>query len=835
MITTEQFLSAFWPDPATGHFRQFHDSAPREANLPGHNLSGSWQSVRDEASAFSAAGYGTFFLPNQGGPTDADITRYNAAWIDLDHGAPLPTAWHVQPSIVTVRDGNHHVYWLLERDTITDADTFRDVQRRLAQHYGSDKSVINPARVMRLPMTRHLKDPTRPSMYTVSQWNPERRYALADITTTLPALDTDSLAAPSTDWTEGPRGGTPIPDDDALIAKAIAVGERRTAAQVFGSVADRATFRQLWEGDAVALGAIWPEASERGYDSSSAAMALASHLAFWTGGDMPRMERLMYRSGLDKSKWGAQGDPRNRLRRQDIPRSVAGCTSWYTAPIQTADATPDTIDALCAEIDAGVHGVLDMHLAKIGAGFPTYVINREWLRLAVNRSFWIAAQNSVQFLTDEYALHRYNEKEAVRLIEKNLNVGNFFDMPGLTDTLALMSDLYQATTLKKIEERVHTVAPRVFLDYLKAFRQCASYAFRTDIFCTEPRIDTGRTIASAVVPFDLKSESLPASANPAIVIDYKQHFSELDEVLRFFVSAKVARNRKNAYLWIRATSNWGKGLFNRQLERLGLYFGASLDELDSAVKGGASGIRTHDLARALVLGFDELTKINDTFRKLDDSVQISEKYQMSARVPIYTKFITTAEEIPALESEYGVDSQIGNRMSLITKTGRITDRKLHKVSMSEYSDSVCLYIRDTVTRIIEEYRVMGERAAADKAQQFMADFHARYGLANGGRSFDDRKGDLARRVVSFFYENRLTNGGMVETDSDGCMYVSNPTIMFEKFALAYLGHSEKGWIPRHRGEVFKMIDVDGEMRQRRFNGKNRRCLKVRIDDWKDGD
>ena len=36
-----------------------------------------------------------------------------------------------------------------------------------------------------------------------------------------------------------------------------------------------------------------------GFDHSSADAALMSHLAFWTGKDMPRMDRLFRRSALD--------------------------------------------------------------------------------------------------------------------------------------------------------------------------------------------------------------------------------------------------------------------------------------------------------------------------------------------------------------------------------------------------------------------------------------------------------------------------------------------------------------------------------------------------------
>lgn len=73
-----------------------------------------------------------------------------------------------------------------------------------------------------------------------------------------------------------------------------------SAAARFG---DRATFKQLFEGDADALAKCFPDGGGRPYDESSADMALAQHLAFWTGRDGPRIERLMRLSGLQRDKW----------------------------------------------------------------------------------------------------------------------------------------------------------------------------------------------------------------------------------------------------------------------------------------------------------------------------------------------------------------------------------------------------------------------------------------------------------------------------------------------------------------------------------------------------
>lgn len=76
-------------------------------------------------------------------------------------------------------------------------------------------------------------------------------------------------------------------DDDELIKRALA---SKSAAGIFGG---RASFKELWAGDSSAYG----------NDDSSADAALAQHLAFWTGKNCERIERIMRRSGLVRDKW----------------------------------------------------------------------------------------------------------------------------------------------------------------------------------------------------------------------------------------------------------------------------------------------------------------------------------------------------------------------------------------------------------------------------------------------------------------------------------------------------------------------------------------------------
>lgn len=137
--------------------------------------------------------------------------------------------------------------------------------------------------------------------------------------------------------TAGPVPEYTGPTDDTDLTKALLLSKGSTAS-MFGS---KASARQLWERDVVALAQHFPPINtDDPFDLSSADMALMMHLAFWTGKDAARMDRLFRMSGLMREKYST----RPEYATATVGKAVSGCKGVYDKVVEVLPAENHSVD-----------------------------------------------------------------------------------------------------------------------------------------------------------------------------------------------------------------------------------------------------------------------------------------------------------------------------------------------------------------------------------------------------------------------------------------------------------------------------------------------------------
>lgn len=150
---------------------------------------------------------------------------------------------------------------------------------------------------------------------------------------------TPVTGAPS-EWTTHAVPEWDGPDDDDELVTCM-LRARSVQSVVNGSV----TLADLWEGNEDALSSAYPDIrgdQGRAFDWSMADAALVQHLAFWTGKNCERMDKLWGRSALgQRDKY----HDRQEYRHNTIVRACGLCTKVYrqrrtgVTPADTGDTT----------------------------------------------------------------------------------------------------------------------------------------------------------------------------------------------------------------------------------------------------------------------------------------------------------------------------------------------------------------------------------------------------------------------------------------------------------------------------------------------------------------
>ncbi len=129
-------------------------------------------------------------------------------------------------------------------------------------------------------------------------------------------------------WDDRAHADWSGPEDDELLSKMLSTENARSR------LGEGPCFRDLFEANSDVLAKAYPPDPNSGslYNESDADIALAQHLAFWTGNNCARMLRLMKRSKLVRDKW----DRIDYLERT-IRAACSRQTNFYNKGYQRAE------------------------------------------------------------------------------------------------------------------------------------------------------------------------------------------------------------------------------------------------------------------------------------------------------------------------------------------------------------------------------------------------------------------------------------------------------------------------------------------------------------------
>lgn len=141
-----------------------------------------------------------YYIVNSGGKSNSEITKFNASFVDFDCGRdedgeyyPLEVVkeykvrkqielseFQLKPTFIIETRNGFHYYWVYNLGENVEAYQWIEIQEKLIKKFSGDKIIKNPARLMRLPFTKWMKDPGNPFDILINQFN-DIRYSFQTI------------------------------------------------------------------------------------------------------------------------------------------------------------------------------------------------------------------------------------------------------------------------------------------------------------------------------------------------------------------------------------------------------------------------------------------------------------------------------------------------------------------------------------------------------------------------------------------------------------------------------------------------------------------------------
>ena len=421
--------------------------------------------------------------------------------------------------------------------------------------------------------------------------------------------------------------------------------------------------------------------------------------------------------------------------------------------------------------------------------------------------------------------------------------GSFCDTEAINARFSPYGDKQLDAESKKELRSILSIPPTYLINHLKAYNHRDQMTISTDMFIGRSVMDIKPDTVSIRwkhLPFETR---LPVfEIDPVIINDYKEHFTRLDLFIDFIVQSRFASDRKYAYLWIKADSDWGKGFLMSAISNLdynaGAVTGLSVKEVEKMFEGGPVGKSLADFKRSIVLHLDEFKTVKSELKNLENDIPVSPKNQLQFRAKVFAKVFTSAEPVPSLVGDSGADDQYANRFSLFEEEGMLSKRPVFIERGKEaYMENVQSYICHKLNSRIAQMKAMGVSASADHGNRWLEIFIKDHGISNDVERLSETLPGIAEDFLEWIYtEPAFSDYGafpqnLILDSKKQEYHLKAPKYVWTHYVKTsgLFGFSEQATIDKKHGDIFKLITINGASRTAKvtINGKNRRMITLK--------
>jgi hypothetical protein len=390
--------------------------------------------------------------------------------------------------------------------------------------------------------------------------------------------------------------------------------------------------------------------------------------------------------------------------------------------------------------------------AVIGAENSEAILDIGALKKAWDRSFANATNNKIGMLNDKDGSIELPTNDAL-LHGFRDSFGHFFNQLMLIEIIDELSVVLEDKERKALVKHVYSLETTPLMQMLKTRKQAKQANVKVDMFTQHGSITTCDGIANITLPHrPFIVQNRPSDAIiKQVVADYYEHFPEFGPFLEMLLHARFSPDRRRAFVWLHANSDFGKGFMTAIFSELGLLFDISSAGIEKAIAGETVGLSPSAITRCWILHVDEFKAASRELKQLNTSMQVSAKYQLQTGVALYVKLFCSAEDVRSL-SGGGIETQFNMRFSYVHPGEAALDSRpvFRDIGKHQYLLAMMAHVADYLNAGVERLVALGKVQSSFTADAKVDEYQSARRLSAEFGDIGSELRLIAKRVRNLF-------------------------------------------------------------------------------------